>query len=1042
MEMERRLNDLLSSAIQHEQQQQNEEHQHEQMNDAQSSIGIAISHDDFIEEYVQQGEFVQYGNAPLDINSNGETDEESNVDRISRQYMRQANVGTFHSICSKILRKFGKELGNLPSVRNSLGVTNASGASVVQEGIQTADNNNDEDSTSTGTNNILIETLDGSYNILDQSDQIRLLKEVLEKNNIQLKSPSSSSGGSRNNDIRPITVLNAISLLNTRDATMGTTPLSGGRSNNDDDDISSKMSRKVYKIATASQQAFQKAKYSQNAVDFDDLILLTRELLLNHPNIREVLHRQWRHILVDEFQDTSNIQLDLVRLLTTNSLFVVGDGDQSIYSWRGASPESMSDFELAFHGRKHGWEGLLPTSDNGNLIQYLEHITGEEECSENLLEVNSVYLMENYRSTTNIVKAAQRIISISDKKNDKDDDNNTQENIRRDMKPMRGTGPSPRVLACKDAKAEAKFVVKTINSMVDGGDISPSSTVAMIYRTNAQSRLLEEACVEQNLRYVVRGSSGTFYKRAEIQDCMSFLKIMYNARDRSAWSRAVKAPSRGVGPTSLNEFFRYCDVVTEKYAESASSRDELPTPLDVMISLGSANDSMGMLISPIEILSTRSMNRFIPFASSLSSLKKKAEALPVSDFLLAVIDDLALKSHFDSISKTRDEYEDRINNVMELVRAAERYKDDGPCLVKESEDDMQESPLGNFLDDVALIADLTPDESDSEGDARGRVVANLMTIHSAKGLEFDAVFLVGNEEGTFPTQRAISEGEGSIELSEERRLCYVAMTRAKTHLMLTWRREVSYFAGAAFKTRDGDRSRFLDALVSKPSHGGRTKIISSRNATPKRAKNIGSMTKRELHTEANRYLNNNQRELHTVSNNRPSNKSTWGEWEPSTHKRTIQQTPSIRSMHTNAVEDRHKIRPASSQHSNQPLKKNSDRRQVIPSIRSQERLNDNRISYRPSRKVNLKPQKSNHTPARRVSSPIEDLRSDAPPDNMDSTIFFPINSKVKHKLHGDGVVLSPPKGDAEFVEKMLVRVQFDNNMEWDLTMDVLAHRYL
>ena len=201
MEMERRLSDLLSSAIQHEQQQhqQNEEQQHEQMNDAQSSIGIATSHDDFIEEYeedVQQGEFVQYGNAPLDINSNGEiltSDEESNVDRISRQYMRQTTVGTFHSVCSKILRKFGKELGNLPSVRNSLGITNAAGASVVQEGIQTADNNNDEDSTSTGTNNILIETLDGSYNILDQSDQLRLLKEVLEKNNIQLKSPSSSS---------------------------------------------------------------------------------------------------------------------------------------------------------------------------------------------------------------------------------------------------------------------------------------------------------------------------------------------------------------------------------------------------------------------------------------------------------------------------------------------------------------------------------------------------------------------------------------------------------------------------------------------------------------------------------------------------------------------------------------------------------------------------------------------------------------------------------------------------------------------------------
>ncbi|EED93495.1 UVRD/Rep like helicase [Thalassiosira pseudonana CCMP1335] len=548
--------------------------------------------------------------------------------------VEQTTVGTFHSVCSKILRK-----------------------------------------------NQFVQTLDGSFNILDQSDQLRILKDVLKEHHIELKS-SSAGGGGRNDDIRPITVLNAISLMNTELAILSTPHNSIKK---DDEDSSKKMSRKVRQIVTQIRVPFQKVKYSQNSVDFDDLILLTRELLLNHPEVREILHRRWRHILVDEFQDTSQVQLDLVRLLTTNSLFVVGDGDQSIYSWRGASPESMSDFEVAFHDQMH---------------------------------VKSVYLMENYRSTTNIVKAAQKVISTSD---------------------------GHRGSQNKDSDASAqdtKFVVTSVNSMIESGDLTPSSTVAMIYRTNAQSRLIEEACVEQNLRYVVRGSSGTFYKRAEIQDCMCFLKIMYNGRDRSAWARAVKAPSRGIGDTSLEEFFRYCDAITDKYTEISNDGSSPPTPMDVMMSLARSNSGeekdIGMLIPPKDFLSTRSLNRFIPFASSLYSLREKAKVQSVNEFLLSVIDDLMLKTHFDAISKTRDEYEDRLSNVMELIRAADRYKDDGPCIVGDLNGETVETALGNFLDDVALIADIAPDDAEVEGSG-GRVVANLMTIHSSKGMEFDAV---------------------------------------------------------------------------------------------------------------------------------------------------------------------------------------------------------------------------------------------------------------------------------------------------------------
>lgn len=697
MEMETRLTDLLSTLVSESQ----------PADDEVAPIGISTGDEAMLEE----GEFVQYGNADP-------TDQNSVDDAYARSLLRQATVGTFHSVCSKILRKFGKELGELPSVRQCVGVTNLSGAQITQEG------GSDEEGQSMLTSAL---TLDGSFNILDQSDQLRLLKDVLKEQNIQLSSPTAGgASGQKGNDIRPITVLNAISLLNTEEA------LSSTQRGSKNEEESDKMSRKVRQIATQIRIPFQKAKYLQNSVDFDDLILLTRELLLQHPEVREMLHCRWRHILVDEFQDTSQVQLELVRLLTTNSLFVVGDGDQSIYSWRGASPESMtSDFELAFHDRKHGWEGLI--GQDISLKQYLERIcrsSATADLPENVkLEVQSVYLMENYRSTTNIVRAAQRIISASESNNEE----STQDTMRRDMKPMRGNGPSPRVLACKDGKSEANFVVNTINSMVENGDLTPSSTVAMIYRTNAQSRLLEEACVEQNLRYVVRGSSGTFYRRAEIQDCMSFLKIMYNARDRSAWARAVKAPSRGIGEASLQEFFSYCDAV------AAASQKSPTTPLDVLMSLVPTGDGeisdLGALVPPTSCMSTRSMNRFIPFALSMKSLKEKAHEQHVSEFLMSLIEDLNLRSHFDTISKTREEYEDRVGNVMELVRAANRYDDDGPCLVIDEED--LESPLGNFLDDVALIADIAPD--DEADDSSGRIVANLMTIHSSKGMEFDAV---------------------------------------------------------------------------------------------------------------------------------------------------------------------------------------------------------------------------------------------------------------------------------------------------------------
>jgi DNA helicase-2/ATP-dependent DNA helicase PcrA len=1133
-EMERRLSELLSSATTTTTAAARAGPGMPPRKESSSSSSISTGGED---DHLEEGDIVRYGNA----DPAGDDDDEKNGggNRSARELMGRTTVGTFHSVCSKVMRKFGRELGDLPSVRGCLGAT-MTNAFVRGNG----DHHDDDDdgryygSTADNSNAATVQTLDGSFNILDQADQLRILKELLAKLNIQLKSPTPSfaGGGTNSNEIRPVTILNAISLLNTKDATTrgvassSSSSSSAGGGGEVDDDVESKMSKKVYKIASEIRVPFQKAKYAQNSVDFDDLILLTRELLLRHPEVREALHRRWRHILVDEFQDTSRVQLDLVRLLTTNSLFVVGDGDQSIYSWRGASPESMTDFESAFHDRPHGWGGLLKTADHHGakegMSQYLERIGGvvgaggrRRSEEEDVLKVKSVYLMENYRSTSNIVRAAQRIISTPERGGDdraNKSPTSAQDDIRRDMKPMRGDGPSPRVLACKDGKAEARFVVQTVNSMVETGVISPGvSTLAVIYRTNAQSRLIEEACVEHNLRYVVRGSSGTFYKRAEIQDCMAFLKVMYNPRDRSAWARSVKAPSRGIGDTSLNEFFRYCDAVAEKHAILGRDRDGLPTPLDIMISFARPDgaspvvDGIGALVPPRDVVSTRSMNRFAPFASSLRSLRRKAESQCVSDFLLSVIDDLGLKGHFDAISKTRDEYEDRLANVMELVRAAERYKSDGPCLSFPSaaDDEPTETPLGNFLDDVALIADIAPDDEEEDGGG-GRIVANLMTIHSSKGMEFDAVFLVGNEEGTFPTQRAIAEGERSIELSEEKRLCYVAMTRAKTHLVLTWRREVSFFSGATFKTKDADRSRFLDILVSKqgaaPGKGVTTPGAQAERRNRSLKKNftgkssvVGSMTKREIHTEASRLL--------------ASEDKSWGIWEPSSQKKMIRQIPSIElNSPANGVDQRPKLN--SDQTRSRPIQNGIDRRQVITSPQSPSRPNyinssrggpiasqttqrsmDSRQIHSsprntsadvnvpkkvipspqsPSRENHINssrggpiasqttqrsvvhssprntladdvnvPKESNQT-ARRSNVDQVTLRGEPPPDSMDSTLFYPVGSSVRHKLHGRGVVQAPPDSDSEFSEKMLVRVKFiEESAEWDLPMNGLVHTY-
>ncbi len=911
---------------------------------------------------------------------------DNSVDRsadFSSSMITRVSLGTFHSICAKILRWNGSELGKLPSIQHYK---------------------------PKGTEG---DILDSSFAIVDQSEQMRIVKQCLTDAGIDLK-----GSGKGQTDIRPITILNAVGQLKSDDA-METDSRPNGR---DEPSSGIKMTSKVRRIAEEVYPLYRTALLSQNSVDFDDLILLTRELLKTNEEVRDRMSNRWQHILVDEFQDTSEVQLDLVKLLARDSLLIVGDGDQSIYSWRGAHAESMSDFVRKF-----------------------------EETEKK--RVDTVFLMENYRSTTNIVKAAQKVIS------DDKSSSNTNALIRQDMKPMRGRGPSPRVLACANAKAEAAFVVKEILKMEREGLLSSSSSVAFIYRTNAQSRALEEACVEHNLKYLIRGSAGTFYSRAEIKDCLCFLRWIHNGRDRSAMERAMKTPSRGLGDVSLNEFATYCDEVARHVATNDPSGPQ-PTPLDILLMLSKTGQGDDRSYLPPEgVITKRTLNKLLPFAMQMNKLHRKAQSQTVTELLGSIIDIMNLKTHFDAISKTSDEFADRWANVMELLNASERYAQDGACMEKnrvevDGELQIEEmSALGNFLDDVSL---LTETESSDEGnDGERRLLANLMTIHASKGMEFDAVCLVGNEESTFPTQRAITEGEGSVELDEERRLCYVAMTRAKTHLIMTWRKEVTTFFGQGFKVSKSERSRFLDALMSKKGSGDEASNTKPKNKIglslhgSQESGPMGQKPKiRKVVRKSSKPRSISTRASDPLAPPRPNKKvvkrkvsSSRAGADKDQHSRRM-----AMKMLQNKADARDEREKWANYHANKNKPSSSSR--AISSDAPPKRRTPTGVSATGRRALSTKtaikprgavPKKTNtrslphkqDTNTRAKVNPMKQtMRTESDNTNipeMDSTMFYPLGSGVNHVVHGSGKVVNPsPDQNAQNVH-----VKFESGIQMD-----------
>jgi DNA helicase-2/ATP-dependent DNA helicase PcrA len=919
-----------------------------------------------------------------------DTEESTNPGGIER-----VELGTFHSICAKILRFNGDLLRNLPSVKRDMSQAQPVWVEKLSPPSSSNGNSSDEESpTPDEPEMVLVDpeiNLNGQYAIVDQAEQIRILNECLKEKEIDLKQT----------DLKPMQILTAISNMKEIFA-RNEDPFADRRSNNGKlrgAGAALRMARKIY-------YPYREKLLTNNAVDFDDLILLTRELLAEDEELRERLHRRWPHVLVDEYQDTSKIQMDLIKLLTSSSLFVVGDADQSIYSWRGAHVGSLEDVSTEFE-------------DYGT--------------------VRTVFLKENYRSTSNIVKAAEKVISsgpppsvlgkalsdagVTEEERQKIEGTQIEtkkDDLRRAMKPKRGSGPSPRVVACEDERAEAQFVVDTILNMTAHGDIGPTDTVAMIYRTNAQSRYLEEACVKQNLPYVIRGGAGGFYKRAEIRDCLCFLKWLHNGNDEGSMVRAMKTPSKGIGEKAFREFKEYCDLVKSYFRQNAPG--ETPTCLDILISMTNAeegeegvNESAGtdFLLPegtprPKDHITKRALNNFLKFSAKMRSIRSRARDDNIGKLLFFITEELELVAHFDAISKSKSEFLERKENVQELRNAAKKYASYGPALgvaPPGTNDDSVlgvESALSSFLDDVALVSDNAEANNENNGEGPPRMVANLMTIHASKGTEFDCVFVVGLEEGTLPCNPALQEGDGSVQLEEEKRLCYVAMTRAKTRLVLTWRKEVTSFfnwSDSGPKTQAKQRSRFLNAIVSKKTLKKNSKKKMSGSLTTKKAS--GSSRRDFSSARSNRNL--------------PNRSGLLGPKGPGRSPRTLR--PERREISSSPASRRVSSR------GRMPIPERGQRRQEsyasTPSLEGIEalrsRLEEKSPSTFPSAARAERGGNAGVTPSAHRAS-----QNDA----LDPMWFFPVGKKVVHVNLGKGIVVEPPP--FREIEDAKVRVRFDN----------------
>jgi DNA helicase-2/ATP-dependent DNA helicase PcrA len=457
---------------------------------------------------------------------------------------------------------------------------------------------------------------------------------------------------------------------------------------------------------------YEQRLHAANAMDFDDLLFRCVNLFELFEDVRDRYRRAFRHVLVDEYQDTNRAQYRWLQLLCEEhrNIAVVGDDDQSVYAFRGADIRNILDFE-------RDWP-----------------------------DAEVIKLEQNYRSTQTILSAANGVIAHNRSRKEKS------------LWSELGEGDPVRVRELEDEHAEARFVVSEIERLVDEG--GSRDDVAVFYRANAQSRVLEDMLVRYGVPYQVIGGT-RFYERAEIKDALAYLTLLVNPADAVAFGRIVNSPRRGIGQTSQARLIGHANTIGAPVWEVAAAADQVPG------------------------LATAAMRAIERFMSVMERLRERAEGGASLGELLA--DTLQETGYTEALEAERTvEGQVRLENLEELVGVAREY------------DSTAEQPsVEEFLQQIALFS-----EQDQLRDEQGLVT--LMTLHNAKGLEFGTVFILGMEDGVFPHARAIEAGD----LEEERRLAYVGITRAKRELYMTYAR-----TRALFGNRDWNlRSRFIDEI--------------------------------------------------------------------------------------------------------------------------------------------------------------------------------------------------------------------------------------
>ncbi|HLR21067.1 MAG TPA: DNA helicase PcrA [Tissierellaceae bacterium] len=530
-------------------------------------------------------------------------------------------IGTFHSICVRILRRDIDKLG-----------------------------------------------YDRSFSIYDRDDQITLMKECIKELDVDKDMYKESA------------ILSKISSLKDEQIS----PDEYIKEN--EYDFREKNIGELYSI-------YQRKLLEYNALDFDDLIIKAVELLGRNKDILDFYQRKFQYVFVDEYQDTNKVQYELVKLFSDkyNNVCAVGDPEQSIYSWRGADISNILDFEKDFKDAK------------------------------------VILLEQNYRSTQKILDVANEVIK-----------NNTTKTPK-NLWTAKEEGEYILYEQLEYAEKEAYYVANNIERLLDKG--YKASDIAILYRTNAQSRTFEEAFMRERIPYKIVGGL-KFYDRKEVKDIVAYLKVLENPHDNISLKRIINTPKRGIGNATVEKIENYAIDKGESIYSALLSMDEL------------------------DFLTTRAKNCVVPFMEMMSTLMAKKEVIGLQEF----IEDLIESTGYIQDLEKQDTVEarTRIENIKEFISVAITFEE-------ENKDNEIENLMEEFLVSISLLSDVdkTVDENN---------LITMMTVHSAKGLEFPVVFLVGMEEGLFPISRALEDED---DLEEERRLCYVAITRAEDRLFVT-----------------------------------------------------------------------------------------------------------------------------------------------------------------------------------------------------------------------------------------------------------------